>query len=108
MKKLQMNFAKSLNAIDGTPVMKSEKDKMTQADLLLGILGRQTKSPDPIKIMLLGLELSKTRALEVDKADAETIKRIVERDEDTFDIYRAQVLETIQDAMNARPEPKGK
>lgn len=100
MQKLQFNFAKGIHAIDGAAVMTPENVPMKQSKLLLAILGRQTKSPDPIKIMLWGLELSKTDSLEVDRADAEAIKRIVENDAETFDIFRAQVLGTILDTLN--------
>lgn len=100
MKRLQFNFAKAVNTIDGTAVLTPDKAPMKQSKLLLAILGRHTKSPEPIKIMLWGLELSKTNSLEVDRADAEAIKRIVENDAETFDIFRAQVLETILDTLN--------
>ena len=101
MQKLQLHFARGINTIEGTPVLTPDKSPMKQAKLLLAILGRQTQSSDPFKVMLWGLELAKTDFLEVDRADAEAIKRIVEKDTETFDVFRAQLLETILDSLNA-------
>lgn len=73
---------------------KGEPDKMTMADVLGEFLATETKG-NPLKVYSWITKLATSKSLELDEADYQTLKSMVENSERLFVISKAQLLETM-------------
>jgi len=103
--KIELNFSKDLTTLKGESVPKFDikgesLGNVPQSEALAELLGRQVKSADPMKIFYWGTDLFKTQKLSLDRSDVESLKKIIQSDEQTMDWVRGQLLVTIADGVS--------
>ena len=87
---------------------KGEPDKMTLGEVLGEFLATETKG-NTLKVYSWIMKLAAKQPLELDEADYQTLKSMVENSERLFVISKAQILEAIiaaKEQVNSQPDKK--
>ena len=101
---IQISFNKQMLNFKGDP------DKMTLAEVLGEFLATETKG-NTLKVYSWIMKLAAKQPLELDEADYQTLKGLVESSERLFVISKAQILEVIiaaKEQVNSQPDHKEK
>lgn len=96
MKKIDLNY--TLKGVDGVSL--PGKDEESHAGVILANALAQNSTDDPIKFFNWGLILYKKEPLILDKSDCDKLEKFVKEKWSTWNLVKAQVLESIHDSKS--------
>ena len=67
--------------------------------IVANILGAKTKYLTYAKATRIAIDLVRTGATEIDKVDAELLKKEIEEDESLFNFVKAQIIDAIDESI---------
>lgn len=80
--------------------VKVEEDAKHVGKLLSSMLAKATETENPVKFFDWALTLYKKQPLDIDKSDAELLKRFIKSHKGTIAMAQAQMLNRINQALN--------